>query len=260
MHGMSCKALSGALGLLVLSVITPQAMSADVIEQAVQANLAAQQKAEQSQQHIDGLSGETRTLADEYRLLLRQIDETRAYNDQLEILVAKQKAELDTYGAELTTAQQTRARSLPLLREMLRTLEEFVNLDMPFLATERRARVDDLKALLDAPDATLAEKFRRMFEAYRVEADYGHDIEASSEEVSLGGNKRTVEVLRVGRVALLYLSFDHAETGYWDQRARVWRKLPPEFTPAIVRGVQVARKQAPPELLALPLLTPERKP
>lgn len=254
--------IRGVRAWLLLAVLTSmtEVQAVQSLEQAMQLGVDAQKQAEQSQLRVDGLHVESQSLADEYRLLLRQHDELKSYDDQLDALVAKQKTELDTLAQETVTAQRTRARSLPLLRDMLTTLEQFVKLDLPFLVDERKARVDALKALIDAPDTPLAEKYRRLIEAYQVEADYGRGIEAQSDRITIGKQARTVDTLRVGRVALLYLSFDQREAGYWDQRSRVWRVLPTAINHDIAQALKVARKQAPPAILKLPVIRAGDKP
>ncbi len=249
-------ATARAVLVLVLAVV-PGANAADALDDALQAATAGQQDAARSQQRIDGLADEARNLGLEYRDLTRQQRELAAYNDQLEKLVAAQKQELDGYAEETAAALRTRAHALPLMREMLRALDQFVRLDAPFLDTERRQRVDDLSNMLGEPDTTLAEKYRRLVEAWRVEAEYGRDLEAYSATLELDGAPRTVDVLRAGRVGLFYLSFDRDEAGYWDAAARVWRKLPRADHARIARGLAVARKQVPPQLLTLPLLAVE---
>lgn len=236
------------------------AFAADPLNKALDTTREAQQNAAQSQQRIDGVAAETRELADEYRRLAQQVDTLRVYDDQLERLVAGQKAELDGYGAQVAAAQLTHDKLLPLRQTMVRTLDEFVRLDLPFLATERRARVAAMKTLLDDPDVPPAEKFRRLMEAWQIEADYGHTLESYSEAVQIGGQPRTVDVLRVGRTALLYLTFDRSEAGYWDRADRTWKTLPAEYNHRIARGLQIASRAAPPEILALPIAAPEGKP
>ncbi|MBI4693449.1 MAG: DUF3450 domain-containing protein [Gammaproteobacteria bacterium] len=236
------------------------AFAADALNQAIDKTLEAQQSAAQSQQRIDGVASETRDLADEYRRLAQQVDTLRVYDDQLERLVAGQKAELDSYGSRVAAAQLTHDKLLPLMQTMARTLEEFVRLDLPFLGAERQARVAAMKALLDDPDVPPAEKYRRLMEAWQIEADYGHTLESYSEALQIGGQPRTVDVLRVGRVALLYLTFDRAEAGYWDRHDRAWKVLPPEYNHRIARGLQIASRAAPPEILTLPVVAPEARP
>jgi len=56
---------------------------------------------------------------------------------------------------------------------MVDTLDKFVAEDLPFLKEERTQRVEILKHLLTDPQTGVAEKYRRILEAYQIEADYG---------------------------------------------------------------------------------------
>jgi Protein of unknown function (DUF3450) len=109
--------------------------------------------------------------------------------------------------------------------------------------------------MMDRSHVDLAEKYRRLLEAYQVEAEYGRTIEAYRGD--LNGKNQTVDFLRFGRLALYYLTLDRREAGYWDKRSNAWRPLPPEYRSAIEQGVRIARKQAPPDLLKLPVPSPQ---
>ena len=67
---------------------------------------------------------------------------------------------------------------IPLMIRMLDSLEEFIQLDTPFLAQERSDRMDRLRGMMERSDVTAAEKFRQVLEAYTIETDYGRTIEA----------------------------------------------------------------------------------
>lgn len=66
-------------------------------------------------------------------------------------------------------------------------------------------------------------------------------------------NERSVDVLRVGRTALYYLSADGREAGMWDAAAQQWRALPHRHAAEIRRGLRMARDTAAPDLLRLPV-------
>ena len=232
----------------------------DPLDAAIDATLESHRDGARAQHRIDNVAADTEALVEDYRRIVQQADSVRVYNDQLERLVAAQKAELDGYGVEIATAQLTRDKLLPLMQTMARTLEEFVQRDLPFLGTERKTRGDAMKAMVDEPDLSPTEKFRRLMEAWQIEADYGHTIEAYGEPVQIAGQQRMVDVLRIGRVALLYLTFDRREAGYWDQQDCAWKTLPAEYVHRIARGLQIASRAAPPEILALPVAAPEGRP
>jgi len=243
-----------------LLAVAAAALAADPLNTAIDSTVAANKEAAASQQRVDQLADQAQDYLQEYRQAAAQAENLKGYNDQLERLMANQTAELESLVRQAASAQEVRGRIVPLLQEMVRVLDEFVSLDMPFLAAERRTRIDGLKAMLDAPDVSLPEKYRRLIEAYQIEAEYGRTIETYSEPMEMDGAQRTVDVLRVGRVALLYITFDRRESGYWDRSTRGWKKLPGEYNHGIARGLQIARKEAPPELVTLPIAAPEAMP
>ena len=74
----------------------------------------------------------------------------------------------------------------------------------------------------------------------------------------LGGADREVDILRIGRVALVYQSTDGAETGAWNKDAQSWEELSAgDYATAVRKGVRIAKKQATIELLNMPVSAPE---
>ena len=112
---------------------------------------------------------------------------------------------------------------------MIDGLERFVELDVPFLIGERTERVASLKDLLERSDVTAAEKFRVVMEAWQIENDYARTIYTYTDDLDIGGVTREVDVLQVGRVALLYQTADGAQSGAWDQRTRQWVPVGNEY-------------------------------
>jgi hypothetical protein len=63
-------------------------------------------------------------------------------------------------------------------------------------------------------------------------------------------------------VVLIYNSLDGEETALWNQAARSWQPIDPSqlSRTEIKHAFQVARKQAPPDLLMLPVPAPQKWP
>src|SRR5262249_38297818 len=122
---------------------------------------------------------------------------------------------------------------MPLMLQMVDSLQRFVALDLPFLAQERQERIANLQRAMADPSVNQAEKCRRVLEAYRVEADYGRGLGAERYEIKVDGHPKIVDVLRVGRVALLYRTPDGGEAGGWDPSVKQWRVLPARYGSAI---------------------------
>lgn len=243
---------------LLTAGVSGTVLAADPLRAAIDASAEANREAAESQQRIDAAVGETRSMLEEYRQLIAQTEDLKAYNAQVERLVEKQKAELESLGRHNGGAGVTPQSLVPMLERMVAALDQLVRLDTPFLKEERAARVRSLKELLDQGEVSLAEKYRRVMEAWQVEAEYGRTIEAYTEPLVQNGATRTVNFLRVGRAALLYASLDGAESGYWDNGENLFKALPAQFNHEIERGLQIARKEVPPELIKVPLPPPDR--
>jgi hypothetical protein len=141
------------------------------------------------------------------------------------------------------------------MQKMLDTLGHFVELDVPFLLEERTKRVDGLKEMMGRADVSVSEKYRRIVEAYVVEMEYGRTIEAY--EGKLGANDdRTVQLLRIGRVSLLYQTMDLKETGYWDVDKKAW-VVDNHYQHAFREGISVAKKLGAPDILFAPVPAPK---
>jgi hypothetical protein len=153
-----------------------------------------------------------------------------------------------TLRAESIELDRTNVEILPFMQRMLTSLEQFVELDVPFLKGERRARIAKLKEMMPRADVTVSEKFRRIVEAYQIEMEYGRTIEAYRAPLK----DREVDFLRVGRIGLMYQTPDGEETGYWDVTKKDWVK-DNDYADGVEEGLKVARKQTSPDLLVVPV-------
>ena len=248
----------GRVVLAGLAAVVSPLAAEDRLEAAVENEQAAIQDARRSQEKIDALSEDSRLLLEEFRNISRRADTLEAYNEQLARLVDSQEREKQALEGQIEQIEVTRREIVPLMLRMVDTLERFVELDLPFLPEERRERVAGLRELMDRADVTLAEKYRRLMRAYQTEVEYGRTIEAYRGNLDGEETERTVQFLRLGRVALYYQSLDGTRTGYYDADADRWQELPDSYRLPVKRGLRIARKQAAPELLRLPVPAPEK--
>mgnify|MGYP000175689427 CR=1 FL=1 len=122
------------------------------------------------------------------------------------------------------------------------------------LLEERQERVTNLRALMKRSDLTVAEKSRRVFEAYQIENDYGRTLEAYKGKLDLGDRSFDVDFLRIGRLALLYRSVGNDRFGHWDRQARQWVETDQsQFRRNVDRGLRIARQEMAPELVTIPV-------
>jgi len=159
---------------------------------------------------------------------------------------------------QIAQIDQTSTEVVPLMLKMIDSLEQFVSLDLPFQKVEREDRVAALTDLMNRADVTISEKYRKILEAYQIEEGFSRTIEAYKASLDKDGSEKTYEFLRVGRIALLYQSPDGMETGVWNKQTRQWEALPQEYRSAVEQGLRIAKKQAPPALIKLPVQTAEK--
>ena len=124
------------------------------------------------------------------------------------------------------------------------------------LLDERRERIANLRSLLGRSDVTTAEQFRNVMEAWQIENDYGATSETYTGELAVNGTNREVNFLKIGRVALLYITPDGQTAGAWDQLSRDWAPLNADDRAAIRRGLNVLNSGSP-ELFMIPVAPPE---
>ncbi|WP_258868960.1 DUF3450 domain-containing protein [Alkalilimnicola ehrlichii] len=206
---------------------------------------------------MDRLAEQRTDMAQEYRHIRRQLESLRTYNANLEAMIDAQEQEAGAYREQIAEVDVTQREIVPLMVRMLDTLERFVQLDLPFLPGERQERLASLHALMTRPDVDASEKYRRVLEAYQVEVDYGRNIEAYRGELELDGETLTVDFLRVARLALIYQSLDGRHTGFWHPYERRWASLDDSYRKPVAQALRVARRQAPPELIRIPVVLPK---
>ena len=252
------KNTSGLIYAILLLLVAGYPVAAGQLETAIDETLKAHEEASQSQQKIDALADDTKDLVQEYKSTLQKIDSLRVYNNQLEILIKKQDEQLLSISRQLRSVEETQRNIVPLMLHMIEVLEKFIALDLPFLQKERQERIKFLNEMMNRPDVSLPEKYRRIMEAYQIEMEYGRTIEASSDTININGHSQTVDVLRVGRIALVYQTLDGETSGHWDVQSKKWITLPDKYDRSIAQGIKIARKQAPPDLFKLPLPAPQK--
>ena len=245
----------GITGIVTLMSISPPAFAQEKVTEALNTVVETHDNSAQSQQRINELDEKTASLLHEYRHTIRQNQNLEVYNQQLEKLVDSQLAEVTSLQQQLKDIEVTQQEITPLMLRMIKTLEDFVALDVPFLPEERQQRLTQLRTTLDRADVTISEKFRLLLEAYQIENDYGRTIEAYRGELKSGTTK-TVDFLRIGRVVFIYQTLDGQELAQWDQSKRSWQPLEQHYQSAVNKGLRIARKQRAPELLMLPVSAP----
>lgn len=241
--------MSGAIA--VLSMGSLQAQSLD---SSLKAEIKINEDSVTSQEKVSGLARQTQELLAEYRSAVLETESLKIYNDNLQQVVADQDKEVQSIHRQLAGLEETNRDIVPLMLQMIDTLEQMVEADIPFRIEQRRARVRRLQDMMDEAEVTVSEKYRRIIEAYQTELEFGRTTEAYS--ATLPSNGQTVEFLRVGRTLLVYQSSDGAMTGWFNPGSRRYEELPARYRLEVKDGLAIARNEKAPNLVTLPVPGP----
>jgi len=226
------------------------------LETVVQAQIAADKDAVESQKRINNLDDQAKDMLQKYNLLVAEAQSMNQYSDQLQVQVKDQNDAIASYNQQLTEIERTQREVMPMMQRMLDQIDRFVDLDIPFLLDNRRERIQKLKDTMGKADVAISEKYRRIVEAYQIELDFGRTLEAYEGKLDGDSAGRTVRFLRIGRVGLLYQTMDGEETGYWDRDKKAW-VVDNSYRSAVKKGFAVATKQGAPELIEAPMPAPQ---
>jgi hypothetical protein len=178
---------------------------------------------------------------------------TARYNVQLEQQLRSQEAEIVSLEQQIAGLDATALDVQPMLQRMYDDLVQFVENDVPFFPEEREQRIQRLTELMANVEATPSEKFRRLVEAYQIEMEYGRTMSAYRQTMADG---RDAEMVRLGRVALMYRVIETGETGYWDRDAKQFVADPDSAT-EIEEALAIAKEERAPDLIIVPVPAPQ---
>ena len=226
---------------------------AQSVDQVLQAELRRLNLAQQSQERINNVVEGTRSLEDQYRAINKEIDGLKVYNRLMMAQTEGQQAVLEDIALSMDQVDVINRQIFPLMERMIDGLEQSIALDVPFLMDERTDRIGKLKDTMSRSDVSVAEKFRKVMEAFQIENDYGSTIEPYKQSLTLeDGTTRDYNMLRIGRVGLYFQSDDTNITGRWDNDARAW-VLDNGARNEVRKGLRVANQLIAPELVLLPI-------
>jgi len=242
---------SGLLLFAAVLMLVSTGGYAQTLESSVETETGINKAASSSQQRVTRLAQQTADLLAEYRQVVRETESLKIYNDNLEKVVMDQRAEVVSINEQLNGLEETNRGVVPLMLEMIDTLDKIIENDMPFRLQERRARVERLRTMMDQADVTASEKYRRVMEAYQGEMEFGRTTESYAEALPTTG--QTVDFLRVGRTLLVYQSSDQETTGWFNPISREYEDLPDRYRLEVKEGLAIAKNEKAPDLVMLPV-------
>ena len=248
----SIKKLIVSWALLTVCVIAPvYAVTVDEVAKEGEKRASAGAAAQAT---IDKLSSDTQDIVSKYKTEIKVVEGLKLYNGLQQKQVDNQNSYLNDISDSIGKVAIIERQIVPLMVSMIDSLEKFISLDVPFLLEERNDRVAGLRDTLERPDVSVAEKFRKVLEAYEIEIEYGRTIEAKNAKLEVGDSVREVQYLRIGRVSYLYQTADGEETGMWNNETKSWDVIPSAvYKSQVAKGLRLARKEAAPDLLIVPV-------
>jgi hypothetical protein len=244
--------------LMLLAFSFSSTVSAHQLDSARSLTQDMNQAAAVSQLRIDKSAEQTLRMQAEVDRLQEEVDNLAVYRDHLTKLVGNQEAELASLNDQRVEIKTTRQGIVPLMYKMLEGLSVVID-DKPIKRQQRLTRLEKLQQMMVQADVTDAEKYRRILEAYQIEMDYGTKlgvyqgtIQVSSSVDPLHAKPLHVELLHLGRIALVARSLDRQFYWQWHAPQSQWQAIT-EQTADIDKAFNMAHKQIAPSLLKLPV-------
>ena len=227
---------------------------ADTVDEINKISQAKVDAGQSSQKRVSRLAEDTYDRFQDYRTVLKQIEGLKVHNARLDKVLGDQQKRINQYEANIADVAVISRQMIPLAERMLDKLEQFVSADVPFRSEERKDRLTDLRANLDSSKLNDSEKFRQVLEAYSIENEYGTKIDTYEGKV----DDLAVDMLQMGRLALIYQTKDQKVTGAWDQSAGAWVELDNgAYKAAVRKGIRIANNQAVKDIMVIPVPAPE---
>jgi vacuolar-type H+-ATPase subunit I/STV1 len=233
--------------------------SANTLEQVQTVGEKKLTEAVKSQAKIDKVVDSAQARLIRYRSMLKQIEGLKAYNEQLQTQVSSQENLIKRFDDSINQVALIERQMSPLVSKMAMSLDEYIGLDLPFHLVERQERMAFIQESLQAADVNVAEKFRQVIEAYQIENEYGRKVDSYQDIVTIDGSEYEVDILRVGRIALVCQTKDTTLSARWNHDTKAWETLDTStYRNSIREGIKMAKKQASIDLLTLPISAPEK--
>ncbi|MEM7357486.1 MAG: DUF3450 domain-containing protein [Pseudomonadota bacterium] len=241
---------------LAVCALVPIGAWADKTDDIVNSGLARAKAGAASQKRIDDISEATDKIVSQYHQQRKVVEGLKVYNDRLRRTLTAQEVAMNKLEKSIEDASLIERQIVPLMMRMIEGLDQFVEADMPFKISERRARIERIRGYLTNANISAAERFRQVLEAYSTENAYGNTIDVYTETLSLEGGELTVNVLQVGRAGLYYQTLDGLVSGYWDKGSKSWKSLDSSHNEGIANAIRISQGKESKGLMELPILAP----
>jgi len=259
---ISSKILAPVVSLAFVMASSTQAAEimtdTSIIDQALGVIANTNQELAETQVEINRLANAASSTFEQFKQENDNLEALLVLNAEYRQLISIQEENIATLDESIANVEVV-TREIPLLMEkMMTSVEQFVELDLPFQMGTRQNRINFARDAIDNPDVSIAEKFRQVLVLYQNETLYGRTHETYPDTIMLNGEERDVSILRVGRIALLFQTTDRLMTGHWNNDTRAWEELPAgDYRTAVQSAIRVSSGLDAPRIIELPIAAPE---
>ncbi len=205
-----------------------------------------------SQQRIEDADDAADSAARDYRAILQQIDNMKLFVDQQDIYLKGQAADIKSLNRQLGSVGAVKRGMVPMMLLMASKIEDSVNSDMPFKMKERQERLERMKHALADPSVTPTEQYRQVLAAFKNEVAYGQGLDSyEGPHPEKAGVK--VDYLMYGRLALIYMTKDESDIGYYDMETKTWKQVDSGQVLNIRQAIRIANGEAAAQIVAAPM-------
>lgn len=192
-------------------------------------------------------------LSAELELLESRVAELTAFRDKQKEQLTQTNRRIASKKQQLADVQQIGKEMNPFLTQLVAQLTALPENDLPFLQAERQQRMKKLVDILGDPEITVSEQYRKAMEALLIEAEFGVTIETYQETLGIDNQQTLVNILRLGRLGLYYVTLDEGSCGYYNIAEQNWQTLSDSYIYPLQTAVAIAGKQRPAEFIDMPL-------
>ena len=228
--------------------ISPQKLQQTVTGGITQ-NQAVQTEIDRALERGAAAMNELKIKKDDLRWTEYQITKYRQY-------IENQKTHIAELERQKQAMEEIQRVLEPYLDETYGALAELVKNDLPFMQTERLARLENLQTDLSDHRLSLSDKTSRLLDVLRIENSYGIALNIENVVLELENGPVNVRLFNLGRLALYYQTSDGSQSGWYDKTSGQWHAMSGKEGKELIQALNIVDKRSVPALVILPVGRP----
>lgn len=206
-----------------------------------------------AQNKVDWVEKSRKQIESEYIAEMKKVKALSVYSAQLKKQIDYQENELLEIEDSIKQVVDMERDITPLMLRMLETIQGIANEGIPSESDELQQKLNKVTELMNSSNVTVAEKYRHVTSLYQDEIRRSNTMKAYRDNVSIDGVRTEVDMLRVGRLTLVYLTLDGKKGGVWNGETKKFDNLPSDAIYEVSKSIKVAREQLAPNLITVPV-------